>query len=118
MKKILVILFATIILSPGTDAQTNRHLTPALLQELEKSCVPDARLKAAQHTLAQVDGNKISQDWEKIIGVDEHFSLRLKDQKITDQKGTGRCWMFSGLNVVRPMAAAKLGAPDIELSQN
>jgi bleomycin hydrolase len=51
------------------------------------------------------DGNTITQDRKTLARVDRHFSLRLKDQKTTDQKGTGRCWMFSGLNVFRPAAA-------------
>lgn len=99
-------------------AQQERHITPAVLDELQGTLVSDAALRAAQHALAQVDGNKISQNWEKITGTDSYFSLRLKDVKATDQKGTGRCWMFSGLNILRPIVANKLGIDDIELSQS
>ncbi len=118
MKKNAVLFFVTLLVSVAATAQDARHLTPALLTELEQSCPSDAKLRSAQNALAQVDGNKIVQNWEKIIAVDPYFSVRLKDQKITDQKGTGRCWMFSGLNVVRPVVANKIGAADIELSQN
>jgi bleomycin hydrolase len=99
-------------------AQNAAHLDPGLLGELERSCIPDAQLRATQHTLAQIDGNKASQNWERIIGVDAYFSLRLKDHKITDQKNSGRCWMFSGLNILRPIVANKLTCEDLELSQN
>jgi bleomycin hydrolase len=116
MKTTLAALTVMLMILSPAHAQT--RLTPETLRELEQSCPKDSRLTAAQNTLAQVDGNKITQDWSTIAGVDQHFSLRLKDQKITDQKGTGRCWMFSGLNVLRPVAAGKLGASDVELSQN
>src|SRR5690606_19553831 len=43
---------------------------------------------------------------------------RLKGQKITNQRGTGRCWMFSARNIIRPVIAEKLGCKEIELSQN
>ena len=118
MKHVVVMLLAVTLLHTSGEAQPDRAITPQILTELENSCVVDSHVKAAQHALAQVDGNKLSQNWEQIIGVDQHFSLRLKDQKITDQKGTGRCWMFSGLNVLRPVVSNKLGVSDIELSQN
>jgi bleomycin hydrolase len=33
---------------------------------------------------------------------DGHFSHRVQSQGITNQKKSGRCWMFAGLNVLRP----------------
>ena len=35
-------------------------------------------------------------------GNDGHFSHRIKSNGITDQKKSGRCWMFAGLNTLRP----------------
>ena len=118
MKRISLLFPVLLACGITAPAQEPGNLTPALLTALEQSCLPDAALRSAQHALAQVDGNKIAQNWEKIIAVDPYFSIRLKDQKITDQKATGRCWMFSGLNVVRPVVASRLGTADIELSQN
>ncbi len=115
MKKVLPLIILMIFFSMPLAAQ---HLDAAALDELARACPPDARLKAAQNVLAQVDGNKITQNWEKTAGVDPHFSLRLKEQKITNQRGTGRCWMFSALNIIRPVIAEKLGCKEIELSQN
>lgn len=115
MKKLFLCLTLLFFLFTALPAQ---HLDQAALDELARSCPPGPQLKAAQNTLAQVDGNKIAQNWEKSSGVDPYFSLRLKGQKITDQKGTGRCWMFSALNIIRPVIAGKLGCDDIELSQN
>ncbi|MFI5252491.1 MAG: aminopeptidase C [Bacteroidota bacterium] len=118
MKHFAILLILFIVSFACMNAQNSTAITPALLDELDRSCVIDAQLKTAQHALAQVDGNKISQNWEKIIGIDPYFSKRLKDQKITDQKSTGRCWMFSGLNIIRPVVSSKLNGADIELSQN
>ncbi len=117
MKTILYLITFLFILTLHLPAQTVTHLDPAALTELERSCAQDAQLKAAQNALSQTDGKVISQNWEKIVGVDPYFSIRLKDQKITDQKSTGRCWMFSGLNIVRPSVTSRLGCEDIELSQ-
>ncbi len=115
MKKVFPLFALMILFSIPLTAQ---HLNDAALDELAKTCPPDAQLKAAQNVLAQVDGNKIAQNWEKTSGVDPYFSLRLKEQKITNQRGTGRCWMFSALNIIRPVIAEKLDCKEIELSQN
>jgi aminopeptidase C len=51
---------------------------------------------------------------------DQHvFNLTLPytATPITNQKASGRCWLFASTNVVRYTAAQKLGAADFELSQ-
>lgn len=115
---LMLVLFLAAFSGFVMAAEPVGDITPGLLDELAHSCARDAQFKAAQHALSQTDGNKVSQNWEKIIAVDTFFTLRLKDQRITDQKATGRCWMFSGLNILRPIAAKNLHCDDIELSQN
>lgn len=118
MRASVVTLLLVGVLTSNLLAQESGVLTQSVLDELSRSCVVDARLKAAQNTLAQVDGRTIMQSWERTVSVDTFFSVRLKDQRITDQKGSGRCWMFSGLNILRPIVAKALDCDDIELSQS
>jgi bleomycin hydrolase len=118
MNRIIAVAFLSFGFVIYLQAQDAINIDSTLLVNLEHSCVLDAQLKAAQNTLSQVDGDKATQNWGKIIEVDTYFTLHLKDQKITDQKNTGRCWMFSGLNIIRPVIAIKLGCEDIELSQS
>lgn len=47
-----------------------------------------------------------------------HFSLDLETLPVTNQKATGRCWIFAGLNVLREVAAKKYQVNNIEFSQN
>lgn len=93
-------------------------ISRVLLDDLERSCVVDANFRAVQNALAQTDGKKIATSLGVTGSVDGYFSHRLKDQKITDQKSSGRCWMFSGLNTLRPVAEQTLDIPDIEFSQS
>lgn len=48
------------------------------------------------------------------------FSVELPKTKVTNQKKSGRCWAFAGLNLFRRKVAQNLGADpeDFELSQN
>ena len=50
---------------------------------------------------------------------DEHqFSINLKQGEITNQKSSGRCWMFAALNTMRFEIIKKLNLETFELSQN
>jgi bleomycin hydrolase len=117
-KYFLPVFGLRVVLAVAAVAQQGTGISPSMLQTLRSSCLPDARLRAAQNALAQFDGDKLTTDWQKSSAVDPYFSNRLKDQKITDQKSTGRCWMFSALNTMRPAAAARLGTGEFEFSQN
>lgn len=46
------------------------------------------------------------------------FSISLEQGKITNQKKSGRCWMFAALNCLRFQVMKKLNLDTFELSQN
>ena len=47
------------------------------------------------------------------------FSLSIKTLEATNQRASGRCWIFAGLNILREIVAKKLGVEKLfELSQN
>ncbi len=46
------------------------------------------------------------------------FSNEIKTRGITNQKKSGRCWMFAGLNLLRESVADKLNLESFELSQS
>ena len=51
--------------------------------------------------------------------VDDIYSNEVKDiGKITDQKQSGRCWMYAGFNVLRNIVAKTLKVKDFEFSES
>ena len=53
------------------------------------------------------------------ILADTHvYSIDLKQGDITNQKQSGRCWMFAGLNVIRSRIIREKGMKNFELSQS
>ncbi len=46
------------------------------------------------------------------------FSHEIKTLPVTNQKSSGRCWIFAGLNVLREIVAKKYDLKDFEFSQN
>ena len=56
-------------------------------------------------------------DEDTVHSLKSTFSIDVDAGKITNQKQSGRCWMFAGLNVIRMVLAKKLNAKTMELSQ-
>jgi bleomycin hydrolase len=48
----------------------------------------------------------------------EFFSDKVKTKGITNQKSSGRCWLFAGLNSLRPAVIANQKLDGFEFSQN
>ncbi|WP_309109315.1 C1 family peptidase [Bombilactobacillus bombi] len=46
------------------------------------------------------------------------FSVEIKTGKVSNQKQSGRCWLFAALTLLRTQCAAEYGLKDFELSQN
>ena len=51
-------------------------------------------------------------------GTDFTFSTRLDEWKVTNQKKSGRCWLFAALNMLRVPAMKKMNVKEFEFSQN
>lgn len=49
---------------------------------------------------------------------DHTFSIQLDAWKVTNQKKSGRCWAFAGMNLLRVGAMTKMNLGDFEFSQN
>ncbi|MDE6770617.1 MAG: aminopeptidase, partial [Muribaculaceae bacterium] len=49
---------------------------------------------------------------------DDNFTHRVKSKGITNQKSSGRCWLFTGLNTLRSQMMEQHNLPSLELSQN
>lgn len=58
-------------------------------------------------------------DWHAQADNDPHFSIDLSTGEVSDQKQSGRCWMFAALNTMRHEMQAKFKLPEnFELSQS
>ncbi len=84
----------------------------------QKDFAARRRNKLMQNAVTKVDVKEIALDRSLVTMMDHSFSHTLDSWQATDQKNSGRCWMFAGLNVMRVDAMKTLLLDEFELSQN
>tara|TARA_B100000780_G_scaffold276705_1_gene245803 strand:+ start:184 stop:1644 length:1461 start_codon:yes stop_codon:yes gene_type:complete len=75
---------------------------------------------AAQMVIQHLQLKTVDRDVKKALALTQHcFSLKLPPVTPCNQLFSGRCWMFAGLNILRPYFIKKYKLkPDFELSQS
>src|SRR5690348_11961704 len=100
-----------------TDQPFPGALNQATFARLEQGLGSPA-FRIAQNAVTQVTADDVALNRDIVFNTDHSFSNVLDDWAATNQKQTGRCWMFAGLNLFRAGAIAKMGLKSFEFSQN
>jgi len=117
MKKIL--LCAGLLASLTVNAQTkDGGITKQMLQQIEKQNVPTASDRALRNALAANAIDALAKNQQNAGALDTYFNIETKKQSITNQKSSGRCWMFSGMNVLRANFAKRTDSLKVTFSQD
>jgi bleomycin hydrolase len=70
------------------------------------------------NALTNNDLHKITLNREFIKKHNDFFTKKIETKGITDQKNSGRCWIFAGLNILRPLVIKKYSLKEFEFSQS
>ena len=115
-RNLIALAAASLVTSMNTRAESPGALTPELLANLRDGYEMDAGDRARHNAVTNAEINKIALNREIVAGEDGHFSHKIKTKGITNQKSSGRCWMFAGFNVMRPKVINELGLDGFEFS--
>ena len=97
----------------------NKELTSKELNKFKSNFNKSKYNKLAANVVQKNGVLNSALNGEAIRDLTPVFNIEVKDVgSVTNQKQSGRCWMFSGLNVVRGIVAKNLKVKDIELSEN
>ncbi len=117
MRKNTIIAALALTIALQADAQTQGSITPEMLAKIQK----EQKLTAADNALANAIAANAIDDLAKnrkaAHQLDTHFSIETPEQSITNQKSSGRCWMFSGMNVLRADFARRTDSLRVDFSQ-
>lgn len=95
-----------------------KQLSKDKIKSYEKKFLEDKKNIAAMNAATFNGINKVVVNQNRIGEVPFNFNLDLKEGEVTNQKKTGRCWMFASLNVMRNMIMKNLNLETFELSQS
>mgnify|MGYP002516419055 FL=1 len=119
MKKLILCLAVMMLGIVGAIAQTkNGGISEDMLGRIRQGYQGTPEQKAVKNALASNSISALAINGENLAMIDTHFSHRVKTKGITNQKSSGRCWLFTGLNVLRAKVIDKYNLPGLEFSQN
>lgn len=76
-------------------------ISSAMLQQIESKQPASAADRALANAIAQNKIDDLAKNYRNGATMTTTFSIETPTQSIHDQQSSGRCWMFSGLNVLR-----------------
>ncbi len=117
MKKILVITSFVLLTLSVAHAQ-NGGISASLLKELSSAYEGSPSDKALRNALNSAPMNVLAASADKIAMMDTHFSDEVATRGRTNQLSSGRCWLFTGLNVLRARMIERHGLGAFTFSQN
>ena len=117
MKKQKIYSLAVAICMTATvNAQTG-GISSKMLGEIQKQNKMTPAENAIANAIAANSIDNLAQNRNNATELDTYFSIETPKQAITDQKSSGRCWMFSGMNVLRANFAKRTDSLRVEFSQ-
>jgi bleomycin hydrolase len=103
---------------PGEQPSTEGALTSEMLKSLEDAVPLTPQLQAIRDALANNSVRSLAINPDVENNTDSLFTKEIKEPgEIADQKQSGRCWLFAGLNALRPGVIAKQKMKNFMLSQ-
>ena len=93
-------------------------ITISQLEQFRKDFAANKAYGVAMRAVVSAGVNKVAVNHESFRKDRHEYSIQLKDGEITNQKQSGRCWMFAALNTMRFQVMKNLNLETFELSQS
>lgn len=118
MKKFILPIMACAIAASAMASSPKGGIDSAMMERLRATYKNTPADRAISNALRGSDIDVLATSADNKNLYDDNFSHKVKSHGITDQKSSGRCWLFTGLNVLRSQMMKENDLPELELSQN
>ena len=89
------------------------------IERFDKLARDDQKTRSSRNASFRNDLQEISMDWDHFRKIDHSFShIVTGEMPTTNQKSSGRCWGFAGLNLFRIYLGRKYNLRDFQFSQS
>lgn len=100
-KKIIILSLVLGATFTANAQQKDGGITLNMVSEIENAQKKSAADKALFNAMASNNIDNLATNFANQRELDTYFSNETAKQSIHDQKQSGRCWMFTGMNVLR-----------------
>lgn len=111
-----ILFFAAFSIASAVMAQTD--INADVLKTIQSSHTETVADKAIRNALASNSVAALTANANTLTEIGTDFSDVVPTKGVTNQLSSGRCWLFTGLNVLRSKAIMRWNLPSLELSQN
>lgn len=96
-----------------------RSISSNQLTSFKEDFSKDPSNKLVQNVLTKNKISDLTQDRDNLQKFKPIYNLSVEPRlSVTNQKSSGRCWLFAAMNVMRRVVVKKFNLDDFELSQN
>lgn len=117
MARCMIIVAAVLLLGAAALASDSGAIDSDLLDKYRNSLDDNAMLRMRVNAITNNKISDLALNRQALIQHNDRFNHELKSNGITHQRGSGRCWLFAGLNLFSPLVMADLEMESFELSQ-
>lgn len=114
MKRIYLVVVIAIISMLNLNAQ---QIDKTALRDIRQSFKNTPENRAVLNAVTHNDIKKLAESRSNEGKVNHYFSNEVKTSGISNQKKSGRCWLYTGLNTLKPMVQEKYKLNSFEFSQ-
>jgi|TARA_B100000959_G_C14988871_1_gene626830 bleomycin hydrolase len=95
------------------------HIDKSTIRSFNKSVTSDNHAKSIRNATFRNNLIEVAMDWDHFRTIDHSFSeVVTGEMPTTNQKSSGRCWGFAGLNLFRIHLGRKYSLKDFQFSQS
>ena len=102
----------------SAHAGDNAALTQKAINDLKLSFELSDGNRALMNAITNSDTRDLAYNRELFIHHDDLFDHKIETKGITNQKSSGRCWLFAGFNIMRPTVMNNFNIAEFEFSEN
>ena len=108
-----LVLAILVVQAVGQDGA----LTPEQISKIRSEFKLDGHLRSMRNALTNTGIRDMAKNRDILADHNDKFSHKIKTKGISNQKSSGRCWMFAGFNTIKPILMNNLDLGDFEFSQ-
>lgn len=116
-KRMLLVTLSLVFLGYAGFSQVQQGaITPEMLQEIQSSFGNTTTNKALVNAVTNNEIKKLALNHANEGKLNDFFSHEVNTKGIANQKSSGRCWLYTGLNTLKPMVQEEYKINDFDFS--